>query len=176
MCFYFQPRAWHTVGARGGLIVDPGSCVQLEAGHGVAQSGSLASSSDHTFVLQASESMSICVFSRWGPEHGEEGQGHGELGRGAVQGLDRGQDRGGGHRAWPERAGPNTPGLHRRSPGGPAFQETRPVHGRLTGLSKQRNCWQRVSSTHPRRMEATTPRSLLSLEVKSMGSELGCKS
>ena len=23
-CFYFQPRAWHTVGARGGLIVDPG--------------------------------------------------------------------------------------------------------------------------------------------------------
>ena len=24
-CFYFQPRAWHTVGARGGLIVDQGS-------------------------------------------------------------------------------------------------------------------------------------------------------
>lgn len=103
-CFHFQPRAWHTVGARGGLLVDQGSCVQLEAGHGVAQSGSLASSSDHRFVLQASESVSICVFSRRGPERGEEGQRHGELGSGAVQGLDRGQDgvgaTGPGQRVW----------------------------------------------------------------------------
>lgn len=109
-CFYFQPRAWHTVGARGGLIVDQGSCVQLEAEHGVAQSGSLASSSDHRFVLQASESVSICVFSRRGPGRGEEGQRHGEWG---SAGSRQRAGRGGCHRAWPESVGLDAPGLHR---------------------------------------------------------------
>ena len=74
----------------------------------MAQSGSLASSSDHRFVLQALESMSICVFSMRGPEHGEEGQQHGELGSGAVQGLGRGQDgvgtTGPGQRVWGQMA------------------------------------------------------------------------
>lgn len=84
--------------------------------------------------------MSICAFSERGPEGGKEGKGHGELGSGEVRGLERGQDRCGGHGAWPESAGPDAPGLPHPGPGGPAFQETRPVDHRLTGLSKQRSC------------------------------------
>ena len=136
---YFQPRAWHTVGARGGPIMGQESRIQLDGGHGVTQSGSLVSSLNHTFVLQALSQCTSVPSQRGDLRVEKKGRGMENWGVGKCGGWREGRT-GVGATVPGQRVLGQMPRASPASPGGPAFQETRPVDNRLTSLSKQRSC------------------------------------